>query len=478
MQTSGILNHSETQNQYQSFFSRGANYITLKTRSIFDAISAIPFNAIYASSLKNRVLVEVKDEDFQKCIAISKHVLHLYLCDAPKKSNNVFSRSRDQIALLFKELRGNSDSMRGCLNQSELKKLFSQLADYLNSKKIMSDDRDFSLIHSLMCDLLLRFSLDESDLKVKVVESERRLSIDPFKKLVDFYFEKLANELKILITQETSSLEIWLESFKSIPGMYLGHLFVACNGNEWILIPLGLTECGCIDVSHDRLLGDVRLKVESIVLDSCKQLQESLTYRPLKILGLGVGGGLQDFILVWKLLRLGVHNIELSFVEPCYKNLLAASKETIQIWDSTWTENDEIPQKYYRANQDKIYNVIRAISLLSRIYKHANISLSLYPSMTHFLKENRKIDIAYAIDFEDYDSNEDAKKDFHSIADVLSENGLAILSQHYQIDTFNSYEEARGHMSLKQKEHFQFDKIEQVEGGGYRYRRPLQNFFH
>lgn len=404
---------------------------------------------------------------------ISRHVLHCLLVDY-KQSSQGFFRSSSKIRLAIEKLRGDLRQhnrekyhrMYQNLDEQEMAELIQELYTYIAANKVSDlSDIDHLMIHKLMCDSLIGYELDTN-------------AYDSFRKVVSAYFFKLNRELHSEEKQSLTPLNIWLKHVIDNPSLYIGHIFVAGNGNEYSFEQLDLSECGCVDVSHDRRLSDVRLEVEKQVLQYAEKSPTSAK-KPLKILSLGSGGGLQDFIIIFKLLSRGIRNIELSLVETSYGSLLDPEEKYVQIWQKEWRQGETLPSRYLISQQSNLYAIIRALSLLARSFNDAHLTVHQYPSVNSLKKDRRRnhyFDVIHAIDFEDYGPPDSkAYQDFHALADCLSPEGTAILSHHYCIEQFKSGKE-KDEMHLNKIKVTEFKPIV-PEAGSYNHRHSLQSFF-
>lgn len=403
-------------------------------------------------------------------IHISRHYLHTLLCEfkMPQSSTSkLFSKKPSNLRVIIKTLSAEGRKYDH-LNEEEMNHLIEAIRLYVTSNHLSSDSVDNLMLHHMMCKYLFMYELDYTSTNL----------IDEFKLVIDEYFLKINNELELLPTEilsesSHSSLLIWLECLTNKPSLYLTHLWIAGDGNEYGLQHLELEECGCVDASHDRLFGRVRLQIEKLVLQECENTVSETT--PLKLLSMGPGAALQDFIIVFKLLNKGIRNIELTLVEPEYESLLAAVDEnTKAIYCRGLPEGSPLPEKYYLNQQKKIYSIIRAISLLSRCYEDANIGIYQYHSIED-LKQDVEIvapyDLVYAIDFENY-TEEKAREDFYTTANYLKADGHAFLSTHNQIMIFEVTHENQ----YKEIERIEHERIKR-EADGYHQLNDISNFF-
>jgi hypothetical protein len=408
---------------------------------------------------------------------MNRHLLHYLLVEHPhqKPSFSLFNskssirqaieRIRIDLEVHEKEkyFRFNAD-----LNDDEMAQLITDLKDYIRSNQRISDLSivDHQMIHQLMCTSLIAYELDQH-------------GYDNYRKIIDDYFQRFYLDQHDEKPQaQMTSLNIWLNHLIDYPHFYIAHIFVGGHGNDYRLPSLDLAECGCVDISHDRLLSDVRSQAQRLVIEQCKKYQASAKAGCVKILSLGSGEGLQDFILMLNLFRSGVRNIELTLVEPRYERLLAPQQKIIKNWQAEWKEGEKIPQKYYLSNQDELYNFTRAISLLARCFDDSHISISQYHSVSSLMQDSRRAnqyDLIYAIDLDEYTEGSEAFNDFHALAPCVATQGTAIVSHHYLIERFSPLHDQEA-SKFKQIEMKEF-QAPPVVNGGYAYKHAMKDFF-
>ncbi len=376
-----------------------------------------------------------------KILNIYRQTLHFLLVNFERNSLRFgfFSR-KSPIRSCFESLRGDLEKhekesyqhMYDLLNKKEMTQLINGLITYINTTKDISDfgNVDNDMIHTFMCQSLLWYELNNPTAN------------DSFRQTVNTYFYALNKKLKLIDKLDgTTPLNIWLQHFIEHPEAYIGHLFINGNGNSYEMDLLNLSECGCVDISHDRLLSDLRLQTERRIIEECIKLKSSNPKNPIKILSFGTGEGLQDFLIILKLFNLGIRNIELTFVEREYKGLLEPEQRFVYYWDKNWKEKDKLPQKYLVDHESRLYSITRALSLLTKKFSDANLTISQYVSVEQLKKEKRhqnSYDIIQAIDLDDYDeAKSDSYQDFHALAGFLKHEGVAVLSHHYKLDEFN-----------------------------------------
>lgn len=403
---------------------------------------------------------------------ITPQQIGLFLSTFPFEKNKsllCFFQKKSTLRMTLEQLRGEFEINRSYSNLTpqEMEQFEKAISSHIEKNRV-SDfvDVDNQLINALICEFLLTFELAESPKKKKE---------DGFYKIIIHYFNKLAQELNFPQNIQNSPLQIWLQHLKLNPQFYLDHLFIGGNGNSYRFPLLDLAECGCINVSHDRLLGNVRTHAENLVLDTCKKLHED---QPIKIISMGPGEGLQEFVLIWKLFQMGRMNIQLCLVEPDYQYLLIPDKKTVNIWDAEWSEEMPLPEKYLVTQQKKFYPLIEALSLLNRGHEKANLSLSLYPAIQYLVQEKHlygEFDIVYGIDMEDCAYNDSkAKQDFQQATTLLKNGGKAILSYHYQIETFDIQKESQN-VNIKH-DMLQLERVQPVKNE-YQIKNPIESFF-
>lgn len=372
---------------------------------------------------------------------ISPQTLHLLLVNFEKNPSGCgfFSR-KSSIRSCFESLRGNLEDhstdgyvrMYSELSAAQMTQLINGLNTYIRTVKNISDlsNIDNAMVHQFMCESLLWYELNEPTTK------------DSFREVVNAYFYALNKKIKLITDPtEITPLNIWLQYFIENPQVYIDHIFVGGNGNSYKLALLDLRECACVDISHDRTLSDLRLETERRIIEECKKVQLSQPKSPLKMLSLGTGEGLQDFLIVLKLFALGIQNIDLTFIERDYDCLLKPEESSVKYWDKEWKTGDKLPPKYFRDEEPKLYSIIRALSLLSKKHIDSKLAISQYHSVQQLKEEKQHIesyDIIHAIDLDDYESKSTSHTDFHALADCLKPTGTAIASHHYEIDVFKA----------------------------------------
>ncbi len=342
---------------------------------------------------------------------ISCREIHLTLCNYNELYKNhhkgFFTRKPNIITSLEKIRYDLNDYSENDIGENEMNYFLNSLMIFVETNTYNNFPENI-VMHQLMTKYLMIYELDFFELE------------DRFKEIINLYFNHLNVSYKL--TDSTNPLNIWYVHFTKYPENYIDHFFVRDFWNNYQFTLLNLSECGCIDISHDRLLSDVRMNVENKILNSC--------FDGVKLLSLGVGHGLQEFILIHKLLSKGITNIELCLVEWKYNGLLEITKESVNFWDYEYEESRTVPMKYYNSLQGQLYNIIRAISLLSKIYPASCLIISQYFNVKN-IDKSKEFDLVYAIDFDNDDLS-----DFHYLAKHLSPNGKAIISRHYNISEY------------------------------------------
>jgi len=383
-------------------------------------------------------------------LKINRRYIHVLLVTHPHKTHYDFFSFRSPLRLALERLRGDlvsheleenklehSEWFHADLNQDEQDVFLNVLADYIQSTPCISEmeDTDNLMVHTVMCEGLLAYELDTDGLN------------DSYRQVIDAYFAKLHKETcapdqKDLETENSTSLDVWLQHLIDNPELYLNHLLVQDHHNVYSLGQLDLSECGCVDLSHDRLFGNVRVSIEKMVLEYCQKIHAKQPDAPIKLLSFGPGKGLQDFVLVLKLFKMGIRNLELTFIEPEYIHMLEPQEKILYNVQKYWKYGDDIPSEYLQSYQNKLYSIVRALSLLSRSIKETNLTVFQYPSVQHLQTDRRQggpFDVIYAIDIDDYcETDNHCRDDFNILANNLSEQGRAFLSCHNKIEQFEA----------------------------------------
>ncbi len=389
---------------------------------------------------------------------INRHTLHCLLVDYPGK--------KSELRKDLERIRGDVNDhkkMYDDLTSEEMLDLTQSFTRFINKNKIHpieQSDTHF-LVHRLMCQYLLAYELDFP------------LDHDPLRKVVEYYFLKLNTEMHL--SQDNSALKTWIHHLTQFPHFYINQLFIGGMGNDYRLPDLELGECGCADVSHDRLLSDIRVDVEKQIISECLKRKPDDSNKPLRILSLGTGKGLQDFILLYKLFALNINNIAMTLIEPEYDRLLNPQKKSVTIWDKNWDESKKLPQKYLTSQQKKLYSITRALSLLTRVFPEAKLSIHQADSITR-LDKNHAFDVIHAIDYEDYSyENSNAYRDFQTLGNHLKDDGTILLSYHYCIKNF-----VKENNQLKESFTQEYNPTEfnQKLGGYLKKRRMNETFFY
>jgi hypothetical protein len=414
-------------------------------------------------------------------MSITRPYLHSLLRDY--KFDEIDPKSK--IRQCLEELRGNvsdSENFYSPLTDAELKKLIFAIKAHIEEKNCFDMKLlDNKMIHKFMIDSLLTYELNYPTRN------------DAFREMTYLYFYTLGKHHSF---SQSNALHIWLNHVIENPDLYIRQRFVTGLCNECSFPQLKLAECGCSDISHDRLFGDVRIEVERMVLDEClrimvldecsrmldecSHIKESST---IKVLSLGPGKGLQDFIIILKLFMRGIKNIELTLIEKNYDMLLAPNKESVQqIWQKDWSEEKPLPAKYLNSYQEDIYAIVRALTVLSRCFTDAHLIIKQYPSVACLAEEKRRqtFDVIYAIDFEDYAKDNTENKstsDFNALANYLSKDGSAIISSHNQIEKYE-VEESKSNKSFFPVYSKEFKKVAPInELNNYQQKHNMKSFF-
>lgn len=407
-------------------------------------------------------------------MSITRENLHHLLVDYSfdREMNPIRFKTKSKARKCLEELRGNVRDFKNfysSLTDAELKKLILAIKAHIADKNCFDMNLlDNRMIHKFMTDSLLTYELDYPTRN------------DALREITYLYFYTLGKRHSF---SQSDALHIWLNHVIENPDLYIGHMFVTDFGNTYFFSQLKLDECGCNDISHDRLLSDVRIEVESMVIDECKKSQSLIKEgSTIKVLSLGPGKGLQDFIIILKLFMLGIKNIELTLIEKEYDKLLAPEKWSVQIWQKDWSEEKPLPAKYLKDQQEDIYAIVRALTVLSRCFTDAHLIIKQYPSVACLAKEKRRqtFDVMYAIDFEDYnkDNLEDkSTADFNALANYLSKNGSAIISSHYQIEKY-AVEESKSDKGFFPICSKKFKRVEPInELNQYQPKHAIKSFF-
>lgn len=411
---------------------------------------------------------------------INRQYIHSLLVQYKFFAKGFFSK-KSEFRLFLERFVGTDEEHKwdgykkiyAALDQKEEGELNYALLKYIGSQQVHDLKLpDNQLIHDFLSKLLIFFELDAVTFPSQ------------FRNTVDRYFLKLNQELHLIPEtkpqdQLLKPLDIWLQHVIDYPELYISHIFSGGDGNFYNLPELDLSECGCVDVSHDRRLSDIRLHVEKMVLDECKKFQTSHPKEPLPILSFGPGKGLQDFIIILKLLNLGIKNIKLTFIESTYNDFFSPpTEERVQCFEAEWKQHSKLPYNYLKYIQTPVYTIIRALSLLSRHFPDSQLTIFQYDSVKNFSDDQRHdhlIHIIYGIDLEEYDEKSSAtRSEFHALAPYLAEDGIAILSHHYCIEQFKS---EKSTTSLKQVEIIEYKPTVSDERGAYLNRNPMKCFF-
>ena len=169
------------------------------------------------------------------------------------------------------------------------------------------------------------------------------------------------------------------------PLRYLSFRYNFFEASQYAFNPLKLTECAC--PSFDRLQSARRQEIENLFLAGIPTLAV-LNGRPLKLMSLGCGNLLSEFILMGRLLQLG-YKIELDLIDSSTK------KKTL----------------------DKLIFLYQKLNL--------SIEISHYENIEPY-KKTLNLDAVLAMDF-DFDGENEASKDLAKAQTFLAQNGKCFL---------------------------------------------------
>lgn len=409
---------------------------------------------------------------------IYRHKLHCLLVKFPGSnfSTSWFGPKKSAIRQDLERLRIDDEIHKreeyrrlfSYLDDAEMLELMAALRKYIHGSNKLSDMSlaDNHMIHHFMSDCLIEHTLDNHP-------------HDAFMDVLNEYYTALGLELHYVTDKKNrSSIQIWLQYVTDNPFIYINHLFDD-EGNEYRFKQLGLSECGCVDISHDRLLSDVRKETEEFILAQCKRHCELYPNKTLKLLSFGPGEGLQDFILLFKLFSMNMLNVEITFIEPKYRLLSRPDERNMrENWQKDWQHGMPLPEKYCLAYQEDNYNIIRALSLLTKCFPAAKLAISQYADVSQLkVNEHRdEYDVIYAIDMEDYEDGNKVKTAFNFLSDCLSPHGVAVVSHHYQVEKFRRADtqgQAATFESIEVKNYVKPD----IVGGGYITKHSLNHIF-
>lgn len=380
-------------------------------------------------------------------ICFTREQLHLLLGNFPEAQTKHFLSSKSRLRRTIEQLRGDLEQHRNekyvhmneSLNPQDMETLVNAIRTYTNTTQHIGnmDSIDNKMLHNLMCEGLLCYELELSQ--------ER----DSYRHIIDDYFYALNRDAALGFSDNANPVDIFFQHLTKNPACYVFHTFTGGHDNSYSIPMLGLSECGCVDISHDRLLGDVRIAVEGLVIERCRAIYALHPDKCINLLSFGAGEGLQDFVLIFKLFRMGIQNIHLTLIEPNYSVLLKPEERYVECWEKGWKKGQPIPADYFNSAEKKLYSIIRALSLLTRSFNRSNLTISQYASVINMDRDRRmlapieqqdrsdEMDIVYAIDIEDYTSNHNnAQTDFLQTAKFLSADGTAVLSYHHEVEQF------------------------------------------
>jgi len=330
----------------------------------------------------------------------------------------------------------NNKTFYSSLSSIEAQNLIRLLKIFLTKTKINPDmiEPAHIIVHKFMCKNLISYELDFS------------FKSDPLRQFIEYYFQKLKKEMTINQKTPRTAIEILFMHMAQYPHLYI-HEIIQGEGSAYRLSSLNLTECGCSN--HHRILSDTRLIIEEKIISECIKQNKINSKRPLRVLSLGSGGGLQDFLIVYKLFSAGIIHIDISLIEQQYGYIL--HPEDIPINENE-NSSQKIQEEYYEVYQDETYDPARALLLLSRVFSKSRLHIHQNDFVSH-IQKNENFDVIYAIDFENYsnfkdqpfDEEEDcphyiqsyqAYKDFHALSKHLTPSGKAFLSYNSNIQIF------------------------------------------
>jgi hypothetical protein len=257
--------------------------------------------------------------------------------------------------------------------------------------------------------------------------------------------DDLVNEL-----EKRNLLRPLIEKHFENPENFLDYFGNGSEGQWYFTKFLNLNECACGNNSHNRLFSDMRFILQNKILEYVKtrSIKEN---KSISILSFGSGGGLQDFIILYLLIQMGVDNINLTLIDNDYTIF---DKLAMSVWANKIKNrkmSDIIGNWEFKRNE-----VINGLSKLNKAYDGLKLNLKTYKKIDELLTEskmllqehkiipakNLKFDLVYGIDLDDYYKTDDGKPhnskvDFDkSIEVLLKPNGFGLLSSHTTLVQF------------------------------------------
>jgi hypothetical protein len=266
--------------------------------------------------------------------------------------------------------------------------------------------------------------------------------------------DDLMNEL-----EKRNLLHALIEKHFENPANFFEYSDFGNNGRWNISTFLNLDECACANHSHDRLFSDMRFIIQNKILEYAKGkfAKENKEDKSISILSFGSGGGLQDFIILYLLVQMGINNINLTLIDFDYS-----------IFDEIARNDCSSQIKKHKMDyiigawEDKRNNVIDGLSKLNKAYDVLKLNLKTYRRIDELLNERHillhehktipaeklQFDLVYGIDVDEYYKMDEgkpssAKVDFNkSIEILLKPNGFSLLSSHNTLVQFKSSTES------------------------------------
>jgi hypothetical protein len=176
---------------------------------------------------------------------------------------------------------------------------------------------------------------------------------------------------------------------------------------DHVILPPYLSECACLNSGNfNRFKNRRRTEIEDqMVQDAIAAFHPAQS--SIRYVGLGVGGLLQDFINIGKLMLVGYKDIDVALIDPSLKP----------------RKLGDPPREHYNAK------LLAQFQFLSKVAEQEGIRLWIctYPTVADYQQANpeAKVQIISAIDFEDFDS---AFADLLSCHHLLAPEGKMYLS--------------------------------------------------